>query len=429
MSFKHSSRNKATCILGMHRSGTSALMGALNILGVNLGTNLMNPSEDNPKGYFENNNIYQLNENILKCLNSSWDDLFQLPDKWWEKEELRVYKEEAIGIIKKELSHEEIFGIKDPRLCILFPFWQDIFKELNIKPYYIILVRDPLEVAESLKKRDGFSPEKSIILWMRHMLDAEFYSRDFPRVFISFDELLKDPERIIKKISSSLNIKFPKGYRDVKSDIKQFLEPGLKHYTLIPDNLNRDLLEIIFDYYHLLLNLIREEKISANRLFKIDDIRERFFKIYRFFYHKDIITTFRQGETRIENLEVALRERDTTLNSIFNSHGWKALQVYYRLRDKIFPPDTKRRLFAKSILYFITKPKGFLTDLNRTNFRKFIYYLRTSRPVDIEKRIIRKIGDATETVEKEESRFYQESLPQHMLKSEESYINLLFKIR
>ncbi|MBE9481821.1 MAG: sulfotransferase family protein, partial [Bacteroidetes bacterium] len=65
---------KCIFILGMHRSGTSAITGVLKILGVNLGSSLMPPLEDNPKGYFENLNVFKVNEEILGSINSSWDN-------------------------------------------------------------------------------------------------------------------------------------------------------------------------------------------------------------------------------------------------------------------------------------------------------------------------------------------------------------------
>ena len=66
-----------TCILilGMHRSGTSALSGVLSMLDVYLGTNNMPGDKHNQKGYFENNNIVPLNEKLLKSIDSKWDDI------------------------------------------------------------------------------------------------------------------------------------------------------------------------------------------------------------------------------------------------------------------------------------------------------------------------------------------------------------------
>lgn len=59
---------KCLIVLGMHRSGTSAIAGFLNKLGITLGSNLMMPTEYNEKGYFENWYIFRANVNIMQTL-------------------------------------------------------------------------------------------------------------------------------------------------------------------------------------------------------------------------------------------------------------------------------------------------------------------------------------------------------------------------
>jgi glycosyltransferase involved in cell wall biosynthesis len=76
-------------------------------------------------------------------------------------------------------------------------------------------------------------------------------------------------------------------------------------------------------------------------------------------------------EAQISQLEEVVREKDASLHHIYNSHGWKALLIYYKVRDKIFPINTKRRLFTKVIFNVLRKPKGFLVNLNKNNIRKF----------------------------------------------------------
>ena len=53
-------------VLGMHRSGTSAITKGLEVLGVNLGDNLLPPKDDNPKGFFEDRDLVNLNERVLE---------------------------------------------------------------------------------------------------------------------------------------------------------------------------------------------------------------------------------------------------------------------------------------------------------------------------------------------------------------------------
>lgn len=302
---------KCVVILGMHRSGTSALMGALNTLGVDIGITLMKPAEDNPKGFFENDHISRMNEKILESLISSWDDTFPLPENWWEQEWIRLYKKEISGIIEHEMKSDMI-GIKDPRMCRLLPFWNPLFEKLRIKPYYILVVRNPLEVAYSLKKRNSFSVGKSLLLWMSYMLDAEFYSRQFPRVFISYDDLLKKPERTFNYITEKLGIRLPKSYEDVRNKVEQFLEPNLKHHTF-GGSVNEELLKHIFDYYNMLLCLCGSVETSSNVLSEIDGIRQRHLNLLNNFYNDDIRNAIKEREIHIGNLDAHIKDIGTAL--------------------------------------------------------------------------------------------------------------------
>ena len=82
-------------VLGMHRSGTSAFMGTLSLLGVGLGLKLMKPNKYNPTGYFENEKIYKLNEQMIGKTSSFWDNIFYLDyldNDWTNEKKLAIYK-------------------------------------------------------------------------------------------------------------------------------------------------------------------------------------------------------------------------------------------------------------------------------------------------------------------------------------------------
>ena len=84
---------RCVLILGMHRSGSSALMGVLKILGLKTGRKLLGPvPESNVRGHFEHREILEVNENILKFLGSGWDDLSALPKNWYKKKGIPSFK-------------------------------------------------------------------------------------------------------------------------------------------------------------------------------------------------------------------------------------------------------------------------------------------------------------------------------------------------
>src|ERR1700722_9316263 len=69
----------ALIVLGMHRSGTSALTGVLHHLGVALGERLMPTSPDNPRGYWEHNDIVDVDHRLMATFGRTWDDIRSLP--------------------------------------------------------------------------------------------------------------------------------------------------------------------------------------------------------------------------------------------------------------------------------------------------------------------------------------------------------------
>ncbi len=192
----------------------------------------MPSSQYNPKGYFENQKITLYNDSILlPFLKSSYDDIRYLNIEKKLPYLSQKISDNALKIIEEEYQNSNIFGIKDPRMCILMPFWEKILKDLNIEINYILIYRNSLEVAHSLKKRDNFNLEKGLLLWAKYVLFAEYYSRNYKRIFISYEELLKNPVKAVKKIDKNLNIfdQIPIEYSI--SSINRFLDNSLKHHN------------------------------------------------------------------------------------------------------------------------------------------------------------------------------------------------------
>lgn len=260
---------KCILVLGMHRSGTSAVTGVLNTLGIELGSDIISPSRNNPRGYFENKKIRDVNEKILATLDSSWEDPSQLPDNWWKYKKIKAYEEKVIRIIQEDFKSKNIFGIKDPRLCILLPLWLEVIKEVNIIPYFIFSIRNPLEIAESLKKRNDFPQKKSILLWFKYTLEAELFSRGFPRVFIEYKKLLESPEETIKKISETLGVEFPRSYSNVKNVVNKFIDPNLRHYKFNDDLSGNQILNIVNDLHQLLIKCVNDNNFKTESFNKI----------------------------------------------------------------------------------------------------------------------------------------------------------------
>lgn len=228
---------KCLIVLGMHRSGTSALTGALSLAGLYPGRVLYRPTEFNAKGNFENIRITRLNDKILAVLDATWDDTLQIEKEWWKLEKIDVFRQEIITIILEELNENNSILIKDPRLSILLPLYLELLTRLDIKPAFVICVRNPLECAASLERRNSLPLEKSLLLWMDYELKAEYYSRNYTRIFLYYHHLLDDPGKVLLIIKEKLRQDITVNPETIKA-VASFLDRELKHHNLgdlLPD--------------------------------------------------------------------------------------------------------------------------------------------------------------------------------------------------
>lgn len=222
--------DRALIVLGMHRSGTSALTGALRFLGVHLGNDLLEATEANTSGYWEHAGIVALHDQIFRKLRSAWDDVHPLPERWWCREDLQPEVARIARVVETTFTGSGMWGIKDPRMCRLMPFWQDLLGRHGFDTRYLLVTRNPLEVAASLARRDGFTPEKSAMLWVQHLLDMEIATRGLPRVWVPYHKLLTEPANTFTRVAKALDIEWPVSWQAVGQEISQFLNPTMRHH-------------------------------------------------------------------------------------------------------------------------------------------------------------------------------------------------------
>jgi hypothetical protein len=217
----------AYLVLGMHRSGTSAVTQLLGLAGAQLPAHVMPGDEHNAKGYFEPWRIALFNDARLRAAGGAWDDVFGFPfrplgdDADWQARAEALFAEEY-GKVRFPL-------LKDPRVTVLLPLWRRAFQAFGLEPRCVIPVRHPLAVAGSLARRDGFPAEKSALLWTAYMLAAEAYTRDLPRVFVDYDALLGDWRGEVARIEAAHGAPLPKLTEKSAQAIDRFLSPELRH--------------------------------------------------------------------------------------------------------------------------------------------------------------------------------------------------------
>lgn len=223
-------RREALLVLGMHRSGTSALAGLLVHLGADGPKSLMPADAFNPEGYWESAVLCEFHERLLRMAGSRWDaytclDLNGLPSSL-----AADLREEGSRVLDAEFGESPRFVLKDPRMCRFVPFWLHVLESEGIAPMALLVVRSPIEVARSLSARNGYEQDLSLLIWLRHVLDAEFCTRAIRRTFVSYDDVVKDWRMVVEQISGDLQASWRFTTPADEAEIDRFVKPGLRHY-------------------------------------------------------------------------------------------------------------------------------------------------------------------------------------------------------
>jgi hypothetical protein len=228
-------------VLGMHRSGTSATARILNLLGCDLPRTLMPARDGNDAGHWESEAVCELNDNILGALGSGWDDWLPVSMVWPDLPRYQDDVADGVAMLRQEFGQSALFVLKDPRICRMAQYWIKVIKAYGSEPRFVIPLRNPMEVAASLVKRNDMFSQYAVLLWLRHVLDAEQGSRGFPRVFINYRDLLHDWRAVVSKIERGLGLELPRKVDEIVDEMGQFVSADLRHHAeedgLVLDNM------------------------------------------------------------------------------------------------------------------------------------------------------------------------------------------------
>ncbi len=212
-------------VLGMHRSGTSAVARLLNMMGayfapegVSTGAN-----EQNPKGFWERRDVRALNDKLLHAAGTDWHLVSDFSIDQVPEATLAEFKQEAGKIILAMDANRPWF-LKEPRFCLLLPLWLDLLE----MPVCLFVYRSPLEVARSLQTRNGFPLTFSLALWEVYNSAALNATRGRPRIQVNHADLMADPVSGVRSLLKDLKAA---GVRELEmpseEEIRAFIDPSL----------------------------------------------------------------------------------------------------------------------------------------------------------------------------------------------------------
>ena len=208
-------------VLGMQRSGTSTIARAVHALGVPLGNNLLPANIFNPRGYWEDQQVWRLNQKFLDLIGASHQTGGVNCQGILDHPQCEALIAKTTAYLQKQFDDCALWGLKDPHIGRLLPLWKIIFQRLGVQPSYVIAVRNPLSIATSLQRCGLADKESGFVLWLENMFGVIGETLESPRAFVDYDELFGHAPKELLRIANTL--KLPPGPRQ-SQNIADFAE-------------------------------------------------------------------------------------------------------------------------------------------------------------------------------------------------------------
>jgi len=232
-------QQRVVVVVGAGRSGTSTVTRGVGALGVELGNCLKPGNRKNPKGFFEDMDILNLNQRLHRCfgLTTTGSDVRLVDEAVFASGAVAELHDEAVAMLARRFGDCALWGFKSGGVLRLLPFWARVFESLAVAPSYVIALRHPASAARS---RGRLNPlrgrqEKSDLEWLSRMVPYLHLLRPHPLAVVDFDRLLMNPREQLCRIAQLLDLPIDEGVRQgVEQFSNDFLDPRLRHH--VPPN-------------------------------------------------------------------------------------------------------------------------------------------------------------------------------------------------
>lgn len=316
---------KCIVVLGMHRSGTSAITRGLKVFGVELGDNLMPPfANNNEKGFWEDIEINALDNEMLSALGSDWHYLAPVQPSDIQVLHQKGYFIKTVELLRQKIGTFPVFGFKDPQLAKLLPFWKDVFLKCQLYVCYVLAIRHPLSVVQSLTARDNFDPQKSYLMWLGHVFESLSGMAGEKCIVVDYDHLMQSPDFELNRIAKQLDLEIDSAELQIYKSA--FLDQKLRHTGYKLNDLFADTAcpQLVREIYSALLDVASDKK-------RIDDSSlQKKIDIWAGEYER-----LKLPLSLLDKLTKAICERDEQIAALYNSTSWKITKPLRFAGDKI----------------------------------------------------------------------------------------------
>ena len=229
------------------------------------------------KDILKSSAIVAFHDEMLAALGSSWLDFRRLDPAIFDSMPGIAFREGLLDAVRNEYGDAPMFVVKDPRICRFFPLWRNVIKSFGAELRVVLMIRNPLEVTRSLAQRDEFSLRYSSQLWLRHVLDAEFETRNCKRALVTYSGFMNDWMKATKEIEGKLDIGLMNPSPELQAEGQEFIDDELRHHVVGEER-------IALEYEdnplvlraHQALTKLAEQSYDSDAMGALDKVRSLF---------------------------------------------------------------------------------------------------------------------------------------------------------
>jgi hypothetical protein len=196
-------------VAGSGRSGTSLFSGILQRLGYHVPQPEVPADETNPRGFAESQWVVDFHTRLLRAARVQVSDA--RPAAWALTAQIALdpaVRSELRDWLALQFRVAPNLIVKDPRLSWFLPLWRGCAEDLGAAPRFVTMLRHPAAVIDSKQRWYGEwqGDVARAAGWVQLTLFTERATRDSPRAFVRYDDLLDDWTRAVGRVGEALDL-------------------------------------------------------------------------------------------------------------------------------------------------------------------------------------------------------------------------------
>jgi hypothetical protein len=236
-------------------------------LGIAFGHRLKPAARKNPRGFFEDLDLLDINYRTHEALGlrRNGASVGWIAQETWERADLQPLADRAGQLIQRRFGDKPLWGCKVGGMMRILPFWDRVFAQANQDVAYVLAIRHPASVARSRAKLDPHRAiqEKSDLEFAAQILPffADMARRPF--VVVDYDRVMDDPGRQMRRLAERLSLPVTAGVEaGIRAYAGEFVSAGLRHNQV--DDQPGPVSPLAWRLYRALLTLAHDETSSTD---------------------------------------------------------------------------------------------------------------------------------------------------------------------